>query len=125
MKALLLVAHGSKRPATRDEIEALTLHVKAELGDAYDAVAFAFLQWAAPSIPDQLGALIANGATRIVVLPYLLATGSHVAADIPEALGACRDQHPEVTITLLPHIGLAAGMTGVIAEHATAGHTAG
>ncbi len=118
MRGLLLVAHGSKRTAARDEIEALTLQVKDVLGDAYEAVSFAFLQWAAPSVPDQLKALIVQGATRIVVLPYLLATGSHVASDIPEVLRVCRDAHPDVTITLLPHIGLAAGMPGVIAEHA-------
>lgn len=118
MRALVLVAHGSRREATRDEIRALTLRVAQTLGDAYTDVSCAFLELVTPSIPVQLETLVGRGATEIVVLPYLLATGSHVASDIPASVHAFATAHPAVKVTLLPHIGQAAGMADMIAGHA-------
>ncbi len=52
MHSLLLVAHGSRRKTSNDEIRALTetLHRKAE--NRFDEVRCAFLKLAEPSIPD-------------------------------------------------------------------------
>ena len=118
MNALLLLAHGSRRSESRDEVLGLTERVAEALEDAYDTVNCAFLQWAEPLLHDQLQAYLDRGVTDIVIMPYLLAAGAHVLHDIPEAIEAFRLSHPGVRIRLLPHIGLAEGMTALISQHA-------
>ena len=48
----------------------------------------AFLELAEPSIPQGLAQCLALDAEEIIVFPYFLAAGTHVADDIPEALDA-------------------------------------
>ena len=123
MKGLLLVAHGSRKREARNEILALTQRVAEALRDAYDVVDCAFLQWAEPLVADQLQAFTDQGVTDIVVMPYLLATGAHVATDIPETIETFKRLHPAATVRLLPHIGLADGMTTLICRTGMSGVT--
>jgi len=116
MKALLLVAHGSRRRSSNDEIRGLAARLRG--ADAsFDLVEHAFLEMAAPGIAAGIDKLAEAGAAEIVVLPYLLAAGRHVAADIPAKLASLARRHPHVRITLAPHLGAAAGMAPLIREH--------
>ena len=83
MKSLLIVAHGSRRAASNDEVRALSERVARQAGDAYRRVECAFLELAEPSIPDGIQAEIDAGAVDITVVPYFLSAGRHVAEDIP------------------------------------------
>jgi sirohydrochlorin ferrochelatase len=77
--ALIAVAHGSRNPAAREAVNALARQVT-RLAPVID-VRVTFLQHAAPSLADGL-----NGANRdVVVVPLLLSTGYHLAADIASA----------------------------------------
>lgn len=116
MKALLLLAHGSRRASSNDEIRALAMRLR-RTDASFDLVEHAFLEMAAPGIAAGIGSLIAAGAADIVVLPYLLAAGRHVAADIPAEVESLARRHPHVRITLAPHLGAAAGMPALIHEH--------
>ena len=83
MRALLIVAHGSRRAASNDEVRALCNAVAARDDGLYDNVTCAFLELAEPSIPEGLEALIGIGMRDITVVPYFLSAGRHVAEDIP------------------------------------------
>lgn len=48
-----------------------------------------------------------KGAKEIVVFPYFLAAGAHVAADIPEEVAAFCAKHLDIKVTLTPHLGAA------------------
>jgi len=52
LKALLLVAHGSRRRESNEEIAILTQRVRECAGGRFDLVTCAFLELAEPSIPD-------------------------------------------------------------------------
>ncbi|MES1940937.1 CbiX protein [Salinisphaera sp. T5B8] len=104
-KSLLVVAHGSRRQASNDEVRALTERVRAESGERFAAIECAFLELADPSIPDGLERLIADGAAHITVLPYFLSAGRHVAEDIPEEVATTQAQHPDVHIEIAPYLG--------------------
>ena len=52
MKILLVVAHGSRREESNDEVRDLTACLREQSGDAYAQVECAFLELAEPSIPD-------------------------------------------------------------------------
>jgi sirohydrochlorin ferrochelatase len=118
MKALLLVAHGSRRPEANEEVRRLAAAVRRRGPGRFELVKVAFLEFTEPSVAEGLEACIAQGATRIVVLPYLLAAGSHVARDIPQAVAARHKAHPEVDIRIAPHVGLADGMADLILAQA-------
>jgi sirohydrochlorin ferrochelatase len=114
MPSLLIIAHGSRRAASNDEVRTLAATVRAQAGVAYDHVETAFLELAEPSIPDGLAALAAQGATDIVAFPYFLAAGTHVAQDIPEAIAEFTAAHPQVQVRLTPHLGASAALPGAI-----------
>jgi len=105
MKALLLIAHGSRRMESNDEIRALTEKLQALAGESYPQVDCAFLELAEPSIDAAIDTLVSDGATDILCIPYFLARGAHVASDIPEALGGAERKHPSVTIRSSAYLG--------------------
>jgi sirohydrochlorin ferrochelatase len=114
MPSLLIIAHGSRRAASNDEVRLLAEQVRAQPGQAYDHIETAFLELAEPSIPDGLAALAAQGATEIVAFPYFLAAGTHVAQDIPEAIAEFSLAHPAVKVRLAPHLGASAALPAAI-----------
>lgn len=105
MKALLLVAHGSRREASNEEIRALTRRVAALAGADFGRVECAFLELAEPSIPDGIQRCIDAGADEVVVLPYFLSEGRHVAEDIPAEVRIKQDEHPEANIHIARYLG--------------------
>jgi len=118
MKALLVVAHGSRREESNDEIRDLTACLREQSGDSYDEVACAFLELAEPSIPDGIRNAIRAGASQVTVLPYFLSAGRHVVKDIPAELEIVRNESPDVEIVLAPYLGAAAGLTGLLLKQA-------
>lgn len=117
MKTLLLVAHGSRRPESNDEVRQLCASLKG-LNNNYDRIEYAFLELAPPSIPEGLINAIENGAAEIVVMPYFLSAGTHVVNDIPACIEFVRAQHKDTKISLAPYIGLGKGMKDLILSQA-------
>jgi len=117
MKALLLVAHGSRRAASNDEVRDLTRQLR-KADDSFQHVACAFLELAEPSIPDGLRAAIAAGAGEVVVLPYFLSAGRHVVTDIPAEVAVVQAEHPDVPIRVAPYLGAAEGVARILLQQA-------
>ena len=118
MKSLLVVAHGSRRAQSNDEVRQLTACLAGSTDGMFDRVSCAFLELAEPSIPDGLRADISAGASEVVVLPYFLSAGRHVVSDIPAEVDAVRREHPAVTITLAPYLGAASGLVELLLAQA-------
>lgn len=106
MRALVIVAHGSRRASSNDEVRALVDLMRPQ-ANGFDQVQCAFLELAEPSIPDGINAVIAAGAMEVVVLPYFLSAGRHVAEDIPGFVTQSQQQHPGVRIRIAPYLGTA------------------
>lgn len=117
MHHLLIVAHGSRRAASNQEIQALTELLASQSKD-FASVRCAFLELAEPSIPDALRQLIAEGATKIIVMPYFLSAGRHVSEDIPAEIDSVRVEHPQVEIHLADYLGAAEGLTTLLLAQA-------
>jgi sirohydrochlorin ferrochelatase len=96
MKCLMIVAHGSRKQASTDEVFALAEKVKC-LNVPFDHVCVAFLEFAQPCISvsfEQCFDPKGQDYDEVVVLPYFLSQGNHVAKDVPEALAQARLQWP-------------------------------
>lgn len=118
--ALLIVAHGSRREASNEEIRELARTIGQKAGAGYRAVECAFLELAEPSIPDGLRDLIGRGIRHIIVVPYFLSAGRHVAEDIPGEVSLVQGQYPDIDIRIAPYVGVAAGIPGLILAQAAA-----
>lgn len=116
MKALLLVAHGSRQAQSNEQVLGLVEAVRLRAGDRFGCVAHAFLQFAAPGFEDAIDECVSSGATRIVVLPYLLSPGSHVNQDIPELVADARRRHPSIEIEVTPYVGASTMMPALLLD---------
>ena len=101
--ALIIIAHGSRSAVSNDEVRALC--EKLASSSSAGCVLPAFLELAEPSLSDTVAAAVADGADRLMVLPYFLNSGRHVTRDVPALVASAIEQHPDVSIQLLPHIG--------------------
>ncbi|MFB0633369.1 sirohydrochlorin chelatase [Streptomyces sp. AB3(2024)] len=82
--ALLLVAHGSRDPRHATTVRALTRGVRSTRPGL--RVSTAFLDFDAPSVPQELARAARHGAARLVVQPLLLTRAFHAKTDLPGAL---------------------------------------
>lgn len=118
MKALVLVAHGSRRNASNDEVRALSKELSESLEGAFDFVNAGFLELAEPSIPDAILDSIKEGAQDVVVLPYFLSAGRHVVEDVPAEVDKVREVRPDVNIDIRNHVGGMPGLVSLLCEAA-------
>jgi len=116
MKALLVVAHGSRRQASNDEIRQVTEKIAQKAGDSFGDVRCAFLELAEPSIPDGIGECVNAGADEVIVLPYFLSAGRHVAEDIPAEIDKKKAELPDVKIRNITYVGALNGMIDLMLE---------
>lgn len=123
MKALLLVAHGSRRQRSNDEVVVLAERLEKECAAHYEIVQAAFLELADTLIADGIENCAREGATHITVLPYFLNSGRHVTEDIPHDVDAVRCKFPHVQIEIVQHIGASAAMIDML-KSAALGHLA-
>jgi len=120
MRTLLLVAHGSRMTSSNDTVAALANKLRPRLPQyGFDLITHAFLELTEPSIPDGVSDLVDAGATEVVVLPYFLAPGTHVVDDVPELVSEAKEKYPEVTFTVMPHLGGVDGIADLILETAS------
>ncbi|KAB7623217.1 sirohydrochlorin chelatase [Alkalilimnicola sp. S0819] len=113
MQALILLAHGSRRAESNREVQAMAEQLAARLPGF--RVSAAFLELSAPDIATAIDRAVAQGAGRVLLLPYFLAAGRHVVEDIPAIVEERRTHYAEVEMLLLPYLGAAPGMADFLA----------
>ncbi len=117
MKALLMVAHGSRRKDSNDEVRHLTERIRENSESAFDFVKCAFLEISYPQIDSAITDLAVAGATEITIFPYFLSSGTHVVNDIPRIIEEERANHPTMRIDILPHLGALQGISSLVLNH--------
>lgn len=123
MKALLLIAHGSQRKESNDEVFVLAGKLRKNRSHNYAIVNAAFLEVADVLIPEGIRQCVHEGASAIVVLPYFLNSGKHVVEDIPAIVNSCKGLYPGIKISTAPHIGASPLMLDIILASADAAET--
>jgi sirohydrochlorin ferrochelatase len=102
--AILLIAHGSRLQAANNDLLQIAEMLRKRFPD--EIIECAYLELAAPTIPQGMTACVQRGASRVRMLPYFLSAGSHVSRDLEEHRRHFREQYPGVDILLCPPIGL-------------------
>ena len=101
--AILLIAHGSRRPQANQELHDLVGRIAAQ--GKYPIVEAGFLELAEPDIRAGGAACVARGATRILMVPYFLSAGVHLQDDLKEARDQLHEAFPDVEFRLGPALG--------------------
>ena len=101
---MVVIGHGSRDPRAAQEFRALLDLVRVAAGDQF--VRGGFLELAEPLIDDAVDALVADGATDIVAVPYVLFGAGHLKDDGPAVLDRARRRHPQVQFRLARDLGV-------------------
>ena len=117
-KALIIVAHGSRKDSSNEEVKAIVEKVGSLVYKRYAFVITAFLEFAIPSLEEGMLSCIDKGVSEIVILPYFLASGNHVTRDIPVVVQKIQASHPHVKITLKEHVGSSPGIVKLLSDMA-------
>jgi sirohydrochlorin cobaltochelatase len=100
---ILMLGHGTPEPEGRAEF----LNLLPLLRERLDALPIeaGFLEFSRPTVAESAAALAAAGVRRIAAVPVFLAAAGHVLRDVPPALAAAVQNHPELHIELKSHVG--------------------
>ncbi len=101
--ALLLIAHGSRRPEANADLEHLAEAIRRR--GAFAIVEPSYLECCDPRIVPGGDRCVAGGARRVVMLPYFLAAGRHVVEDLTAARDELIQRHPGVSFVLAEPLG--------------------
>ena len=92
-RAIIIVDHGSTRPAANRMLDEVVALVQRRSGDA---VYPAHMEIAEPSLGAAFDAAVAAGADFVFVFPYFLSPGQHSREDIPRMCAQAAARHPGV-----------------------------
>ncbi len=116
MKALVIVAHGSRLPEGNELVRRLASRVRRQASGRFVHVTSAFIEHGTPTTAEAIEQCIGLGAREVLVLPYLLAPGKHLNDDIPAAVQSRQKAHPDVLMRTAPCVGCAEGMARLLLE---------
>ena len=112
--AVLLIAHGSRRPeANADLVRLAGLLVN---DPEFDIIETSYLELATPDIPTGGRRCVARGATTVRMLPYFLSAGAHVVEDLEAHRTELSAEFPQVRFELCPHLGLHPLMVEIVRQ---------
>jgi len=101
--AILMMAHGSRIAEANDAAREVAAMVQEMTG--FEIVEVSFREMHEPNIQKGIDACVAQGAGRILLMPYFLFMGAHVLHDLPEEIGMAQKRHPGLVMEMGGHLG--------------------
>jgi len=115
-RAILLIAHGSRRLQANAELENVAESLRQR--GHFDFVQPAYLELAEPTIEQGAAACVAHDARVVILLPYFLSPGRHVAEDLNAACQQLRRLYPHVHFAVAPPLGQHPAIIDILLHHA-------
>lgn len=112
--AVLLMAHGSRIREANDAVLEIAAMVKEMTGFAI--VEVSFREQHLPNIQQGIDACAAQGAKRVILVPYFLYMGAHVQEDLPEELATAKQRYPHIEFAMGRHLGVHRKLAEVVVE---------
>jgi len=113
MKSLIIIAHGSKKSISNNEVLEIVSQIKKNETN-YNCIEPAFLEFAEPTLENSVKKSLDSDCSEIYIYPYFLNSGKHVTADIPNTVESLKEKYPHITFTILPHFGQSAKINEII-----------
>jgi len=108
---ILLAGHGSRKTEGNAEIERFTDEWRARHPDW--RIEVCFIEHAEVLIDAGLDRA-AQGASRVVLIPFILNAAGHVKMELPAALEAARTRHPGVEFIVTRHLGMGRDILAIL-----------
>jgi sirohydrochlorin ferrochelatase len=120
--AILLMAHGSRIA----EANAAAHEIAAMIRNAsdFEIVEVAFREMHPPDIQSAIDRCVAQGAERILLMPYFLFVGAHVREDLPAEMTLAQERYPQVEFAMGNHLGAHRKLAEIVIERIAEGLTA-
>jgi len=115
-QALLIVDHGSRQPDANAALEQLAALVRRLRPGLH--VHTAHMTQAQPDIAAGFECCVRDGATEVLVHPYMLSPGIHALEDIPRLAAECAARHPGVAFRVTPPLGMHNKLAEIVLERA-------
>ena len=114
--ALLLIAHGSRHADANADLFALAEELRQ--AGPYAIVEASFLELAEPTIDGAGRRCVAQGAERVIMLPYFLSAGVHVRRDLQQQRDRFAQEFPAVEFVLAQPLGRHALLREIVLQRA-------
>lgn len=101
--AILMMAHGSRIAEANNAAREVATMVQEMTG--FEIVKVSFRELHEPNIQTGIDACVAQGAERILLMPYFLFMGAHVQHDLPEEIEEAKKRHPHLIMEMGGHLG--------------------
>jgi sirohydrochlorin ferrochelatase len=112
--ALLLIAHGSRRPEANADLHRLADDLRQS--GRYAVVVASFLESAEPGIDAGGATCVESGAQRVVLVPYFLSAGVHVRRDLTTARDRLSERFPRIEFRLAEPLGPHPLLTEIVVQ---------
>ena len=115
---IIVFAHGSRIEPANQAVRS----VAAEFARAggYQHVEAAFLEFGHPNLEEAASLLAAQGAERILVIPYFLTLGVHLERDLPRLIEDIYNKYSGLQISVTPPLDGHPGLVEILQARATA-----
>ena len=100
---LLVIGHGSRATEAVKVLSEAAVSVRRRFRRFL--VEACFLEINQPDVQAGIDRLVAQGAGRILFVPFSLYVDGHVGRDLPEHITLARARHPGIDIRIAPHLG--------------------
>jgi len=112
--AVIILGHGSKNSRSGDPLRQVAGEVKKH--GLYDIVEYAFLQHCDPTPQNAIETCVRKNAAQIVIVPFFMQPGAHVARDIPALVEKAQKQFASVKIIVTDYAGAHPLMTKIVMD---------
>lgn len=115
MKALIIIAHGSKKEKSNKEFIELVKKIK-QRDKNYHFIEASFLELASPNIEESVNELLLKGTTCINFYPFFLNSGKHIQVDIPNIVNELCIKYQDIEFKALEHFGMSKNILEIILD---------
>lgn len=120
--AILLMAHGSRIAEANDAAHQIAAMIRG--ASTFEIVEVAFREMHPPDIQSTIDRCVAQGAERILLMPYFLFVGAHVREDLPAEMAVAQERYPQVEFAMGDHLGAHQKLAEIVIERIAEGLTA-
>jgi sirohydrochlorin ferrochelatase len=117
--AILLMAHGSRIAAANEAAYEIAEMIRA--ASTFEIVEVAFREMHPPNIQSAIDRCVAQGAERILLMPYFLFVGAHVLEDLPAEMTLAKQRYPQVEFAMGNHLGAHRKLAEIVIERIAEG----
>lgn len=116
MEKIIIVAHGSYKKETNNNLKDFTKAMAVKLKINPEDIKYAYLRFKRPTVEEAISQCISENAKTIIIHPLFLSSGTHVTLEIPKIIESFKQKHQEIEIVYTKPLGLHEKLIDIVKE---------